>query len=71
MGAALEDRVAVAKAALRSIQAEAAPCANINGIKAMEAVLQLHAISANVLHRSCACSAWDKRHIFKPCIALL
>ena len=56
-----EDRIAVAKAALRRIEAEHLPAVQIDRIERMKAVLQLQPVGANVLHRGCAHAAGNQR----------
>ena len=62
----LEDGVAVAKAALRGIQAERLAGGQIEGVERFKPILQLHAIGTDVLHGRGAHRARDERQIFQP-----
>ncbi|MNT25015.1 hypothetical protein D3C72_1605190 [compost metagenome] len=67
----LEDRVTVAKSALGGVQAEALAIGQVHGVQRIEAVLQLDAVGANVLHGRGTCGTRDQRQVFQPGVALL
>ena len=70
-GRVLEHRVAVAKAALRGVQGEQLSGLQVYGVQRIKAVLQLHAIGANVLHWRSTHRAGNKRQVFQPGQALV
>ena len=67
----LEDRIAVAKGALRSVQGEYFAGMQVHGIQAVKTVLQFYAVGANVLHRASAHTAGNKGQVLQPWPALL
>jgi cyclic-di-GMP-binding protein len=70
-GGVLEHRIAVAKAALRRIQGEQLAGEQVDGVQRMKAVLQLHPISTDVLHRRCAHGAGNQGQVFQAGVAVV
>jgi uncharacterized protein YajQ (UPF0234 family) len=66
----LEHRVAVAEGALGGIEREAAAGVQVDGVERFEAVLQLDAVGADVLHRRAAHGARDQRQVLEAGIAV-
>jgi hypothetical protein len=66
----LEDRIPVAKAALRSLQRKRLPRHQIDGVERMEAILQFHPVRADVLHGRRTHRARNQRHVFQTRPAL-
>ena len=66
----LEDRVAVAKSALRRIERKNLAGLQVDRIERIKPVLQLHPISTDVLHRRGAHGARNQGHVFQAGPAL-
>ena len=67
----LEHAVAVAEAAGRGVQRERGAGLQVDGVERVEAVLQLHAVGTDVLHRRGAHATGDQRQVLQPRQALL
>jgi hypothetical protein len=66
-----EDGVAVAERALRRVEREDAAREQVDRVERLEAVLQFHAVRADVLHRGCAHGPRDQCQILEARQALV